>query len=296
MNKSGPILVILNPAARGERARRLTARIDALSPRAQVRLTKQMGDAITLAQRGVLQGFDAIVAAGGDGTVNEVVNGLAGSNVPFGILPVGTMNVFATELGIPMGSLPKAWQVIEAGNTRAIDLAKANDGYFVQLAGIGLDAEVVRQTTPDSKKALGPVSYLLTLAQVAAKQPPRITIQTADDKDREGSFVLVGNGRLYGGPFTMFKNAKLDDGLLDVMVFQNQSHWDIFRYMQAIVFGAHPDLPDVEYFQTQGLRLSAADFVPVEVDGELVGELPYTFGFSKKKLRVLVPEPAARAK
>jgi len=296
VNKSGRILVILNPAARGERARRLTARIDALSPRAHVRLTKQMGDAKTLAQRGVLEGYDAIVAGGGDGTVNEVVNGLAGSNVPFGILPVGTMNVFATELGIPMGSLPKAWQVIEAGNTRAIDLAKANDGYFVQLAGIGLDAEVVRQTTPDSKKALGPVSYLLTLAQVAARQPPRITIQTADDKDREGSFVLVGNGRLYGGPFTMFKNAKLDDGLLDVMVFQNQSHWDIFRYMQAIVFGAHPDLPDVEYFQTRGLRLSAADFVPVEVDGELVGELPYTFGFSKKKLRVLVPELAARAK
>lgn len=296
MNKSGRILVILNPAARGERARRLTARIDALSPRAHVRLTKQMGDAKTLAQRGVLEGYDAIVAGGGDGTVNEVVNGLAGSNVPFGILPVGTMNVFATELGIPTGSLPKAWQVIEAGNTRAIDLAKANDGYFVQLAGIGLDAEVVRQTTPDSKKALGPVSYLLTLAQVAARQPPRITIQAADHKDREGSFVLVGNGRLYGGPFTMFKNAKLDDGLLDVMVFQNQSHWDIFRYMQAIVFGAHPDLPDVEYFQTRGLRLSAADFVPVEVDGELVGELPYTFGFSKKKLRVLVPEPAARAK
>lgn len=235
-------------------------------------------------------GYDAIVAAGGDGTVNEVVNGLAGSDVPFGILPVGTMNVFATELGIPMGSLSKAWKIIDAGNIRSIDLAKANSGYFVQLAGIGLDAEVVRQTTPDSKKALGPVSYLLTLAQVVARKPPRITIQTPEHKDREGSFVLVGNGRFYGGPFTMFKDAKLDDGLLDVMVFQNQSHWDIFRYMQAILFGAHPGLPDVEYFQTRKLKLTAADFVPVEVDGELVGELPHTFGFSRKKLKVLAPE------
>jgi YegS/Rv2252/BmrU family lipid kinase len=235
-------------------------------------------------------GYDAIVAAGGDGTVNEVVNGLAGSDVPFGILPVGTMNVFATELGIPMGSLSKAWKIIDAGHIRSIDLAKANSGYFVQLAGIGLDAEVVRQTTPDSKKALGPVSYLLTLAQVAARKPPRITIQTPEHKDREGSFVLVGNGRFYGGPFTMFKDAKLDDGLLDVMVFQNQSHWDIFRYMQAILFGAHPELHDVEYFQTRKLKLTATDFVPVEVDGELVGELPHTFGFSRKKLKVLVPE------
>ncbi len=287
--------MILNPAARGERARRLKASIDALSPRVHVQLTKKMGDAKALAQRGVMQGYDAIVAAGGDGTVNEVVNGLAGSDVPFGILPVGTMNVFATELGIPMGNLSKAWKIIETGNIRAIDLAKANDGYFVQLAGIGLDAEVVRQTTPDSKKALGPLSYLLTLAQVAARKPPRITIQAAEHEDREGSFVLVGNGRLYGGPFSMFKNARLDDGLLDVMVFQNQSHWDIFRYMQAIVFGAHPGLPDVEYFQTRELRLSAADFVPVEVDGELIGELPYTFGFSKKKLNVLAPKPATAA-
>ena len=282
--------MILNPAARGERARRLTARIDALSPRVNVRLTKQVGDARALARRGVEMGYDAIVAAGGDGTVNEVVNGLAGSDVPFGILPVGTMNVFATELGIPMGSLSKAWKIIDAGHIRSIDLAKANSGYFVQLAGIGLDAEVVRQTTPDSKKALGPVSYLLTLAQVAARKPPRITIQTPEHKDREGSFVLVGNGRFYGGPFTMFKDAKLDDGLLDVMVFQNQSHWDIFRYMQAILFGAHPELPDVEYFQTRKLKLTATDFVPVEVDGELVGELPHTFGFSRKKLKVLVPE------
>ncbi len=295
MNKSGRILVILNPAARGERARRLTARIDALSPRVNVRLTKQVGDAKALARRGVAMGYDAIVAAGGDGTVNEVVNGLAGSNIPLGILPVGTMNVFATELGIPMGSLTKAWKIIEDGNIRAIDLAKANDEYFVQLAGIGLDAEVVRQTTPDSKKALGPVSYLLTLAQVAARKPPRITIQTPEHEDREGSFVLVGNGRLYGGPFTMFKKAKPDDGLLDVMVFQNQSHWDIFRYMQAIVFGAHPELPDVEYFQTRKLKLSASDFVPVEVDGELVGELPYTFGFSRKKLRVLAPKATKSA-
>lgn len=237
------------------------------------------------------QGFTTVVAAGGDGTVNEVVNGLGGADITFGILPVGTMNVYATELGIPQGNLAKAWKVIEEGKPRDVDLPKANDEYFVQLAGIGLDAEVVKRTTPDSKRTLGPASYLLTLAQVAARKPPTVHIEPVDGAAREGSFVLIGNGRLYGGPFVLFRDAKLDDGLLDVLVFQNQSHWDLIRYFQAIAFGNHHELPDVEYFQTKGLRLMSREHVPVELDGELNGALPYEFGFSRKKLRVLAPAP-----
>lgn len=221
--------------------------------------------------------------------MNEVVNGLAGADVNFGILPVGTMNVFATELGIPQNNLAKAWEIIEAGHVRAVDLPRANNEYFVQLGGVGLDAEVVGRTTPDFKKALGPMSYLITLAQVVAAPPPMVTVEPVDGPAREGRFVLIGNGRLYGGPFVLFKDAKLDDGLLDVLVFKNQSHWDIFRYVQAIAFGNHPGLPDVEYFQTRGLKLSSTVDVPVELDGELSGALPFEFGFSQRKLSVLAP-------
>jgi len=290
VNKRHKILVILNPAARGERAKALRDKIASLSHHVVVRSTASPGDARGLAARAVTHGYGTIVAAGGDGTINEVVNGIGGAAVQFGILPVGTMNVFATELGIPQNNLAKAWQVIEAGFSRSVDLPRANDEYFVQLAGVGLDAEVVRQTTPDSKKALGPMSYLLTLAQVAARQPPRIRIEPVDGATRKGSFVLVGNGRLYGGPFVVFKDARLDDGLLDVLVFQNQSHWDLIRYFQAIAFGNHPGLPDVEYFQSRGLRLTSREPVPVEIDGELTGTLPYEFGFSISKLNVLVPQ------
>ena len=289
MNKKHKILVILNPAARGERAKALREKIASLSHHVVVRSTSSPGDARGLAARAVSQGYGTIVAAGGDGTINEVVNGIGGADVQFGILPVGTMNVFAAELGIPQNNLPKAWQVIEAGCSRLVDLPQANHEYFVQLAGVGLDAEVVRQTTPDSKKVLGPMSYLLTLAQVAARQPPKILIEPVDGATREGSFVLVGNGRFYGGPFVVFNDARLDDGLLDVLVFQNQSHWDLIRYFQAIAFGNHPALPDVEYFQSRGLRLTSLEPVPVEIDGELIGSLPYEFGFSNGKLRVLVP-------
>jgi diacylglycerol kinase (ATP) len=289
VNKSYKIFVILNPAARGERAKALREKIASLSHHVVVRSTSSPGDARALAARAAAQGYQTIVAAGGDGTINEVVNGIAMSEAQLGILPVGTMNVFATELGIPQNNLPKAWRVIESGFSRLVDLPRANDEYFVQLAGVGLDAEVVRQTTPDSKKVLGPMSYLLTLAQVAARRPPKIRIEPVDGKPREGSFVLVGNGRFYGGPFVLFKDARLDDGLLDVLVFQNQSHWDLIRYFQAIAFGSHPELPDVEYFQSRHLRLVSRERVPVEIDGELTGTLPYEFGFSIGKLKVLVP-------
>ncbi len=291
MNKSKSILVIVNPAARSERAGALVGRIRGLSRDVDVRVTTKPGEARALAASAAGKPYRAIVAAGGDGTVNEVVNGLAGSPANFGILPIGTMNVFAAELGLPQGNLEKAWEVIEEGHTRPIDLPCANGGYFVQLAGIGLDAEVVSRTSTDSKNALGPLSYLITLAQVAARKPPKIFVESADGVQRDGSFVLVGNGRYYGGPFVLFKDAKPDDGLLDVLVFQNQSHWDIVRYVQAIAFGAHPELHDVEYFQTASVRLTSEEKVPVEADGELIGNLPCDFRISPTKLNVLSPGP-----
>jgi len=289
VNKHRRIAIVFNPAARGERASALKDQITALSRQAEIRMTSSPGEAGQITQTAVQEGFETVVAAGGDGTINEVVNGLAGAEVSFGILPVGTMNVFASELGIPQNNLAKAWEVIEEGFVREVDLPMANQQFFVQLAGVGLDAEVVQRTTPDSKKSLGPLSYLITLAQVAARPSPRVYIEPEDGPAREGSFVLVGNGRLYGGPFVLFKNARLDDGLLDVLVFQNQSHWDLIRYVQAIAFGSHPGLPDVEYFQTRRLRLMSREYVPVEIDGELTGSLPCEFGFSSRKLKVLVP-------
>ena len=286
MNKT---LVILNPAARSDKASRLRERIALLSGGAPMRLTSEAGDARDIAAEAVREGFEVIIAAGGDGTLNEVVNGIGGAPVRLGILPVGTMNVFATELGIPQGNLERAWSIIEQGSVVEVDLPKANDTHFIQLAGVGLDAEVVRKTTADSKKALGPLSYLLTLVQVAAHKPSRVMLEAEGGRISEGSFALIGNGRLYGGPFPVFQRASLFDGLLDVLVFQNQSHWDVVRYFQAIAFGTHPQLPDVEYFQTSTLRVTSSGDVPVELDGEVAGMLPCLFSVSSQKLRVLAP-------
>ncbi len=241
-----------------------------------------------MAEWAVEKGFRVVVAAGGDGTINEVVNGLAGSEVALGVLPVGTMNVFAAELGLP-NRLRDAWKVIQNGCIRPVDLACVNRHYFIQLAGVGLDAQVVKETSLQLKRNFGPLSYVISAAQIAARKPPRIIVE-ANGNTLEGSFVLIGNGRFYGGPVAFFPDSRIDDGLLDVLVFQNQSYLDIARYLGHVLVGQHTRLSDVEYFQTKKLHVSSPDHVPVEADGELAAELPVTFRIAAKKLRVVVPE------
>lgn len=287
------ILVILNPAARSERAKRTWKQIESF-PNCTLRTTTATGDARAFAEQAIGDGFTTVVAAGGDGTVNEVVNGIAGSGVALGILPVGTMNVFAAELGLP-NDLSAAWSVILAGHTRKVDLVRANTRYFVQLAGVGLDAQVVQETSWNFKKNFGPLSYVISAAQIAARKPPRLIVE-ADDREREGSFVLIGNGRFYGGPVAVFKDARIDDGLLDVLIFKNLGYLDIARYLGTIFMGNHTELPDVEYFQTPRAAVRSDEDVPVEVDGEVIAQLPITFRISSRKLRVVVPETALAPK
>jgi YegS/Rv2252/BmrU family lipid kinase len=283
-------MVILNPAARSTRAAGFFREIEALSSgKAVFRRTSKPGEARRLARDAVRQGFKRVIAAGGDGTVNDVVNGIAGSSVILGILPMGTMNVFAAELGLPK-NLKKAWGVIQAGHTRKVDLPQASGHAFVQMAGVGFDAQALQATSWDAKRNLGPLSYLISAAQVAARKPPLLQVRVGEVV-REGSFVLIGNGRFYGGPLPVFRNAKIDDGLLDVIVFKHLSHLDLIRYLQGMLFGTHVGMPDVEYFQTENLSVSSESEVPVEVDGEVIGTVPVTFQCGPRQLRVLVPKP-----
>lgn len=282
------IAVILNPAARGERARRLRARIEKLTDGAVLSATSRCGDAECLARDAVRRGYRRVVAAGGDGTINEVVNGIAGSDVALGLLPLGTMNVFATELGLP-GDLERCWQIIRAGRTRLVDLPSANGKHFVQLAGIGLDAQAVQETSRASKRRVGPLSYIFAAAQIAARPPPRLRIAADDHETQEGSFVLVGNGRLYGGPFPFFKQAVINDGLLDVLIFKRLNYLEMIRYLQDVIFSSEITSPEVEYLQTTSLHVTSEDAVPVEVDGELTGNCPVQFNIQARALRVCVP-------
>ncbi len=279
--------IIINPEARGARAR--LEKLRRIARDVVIKTTRGPGDAEAKAERAVEQGYDTVVAAGGDGTINEVVNGLGTAPVCLGILPMGTVNVFAMELGIPF-NLEAAWKVIRARRVRAIDLAMANGHYFVQMAGVGLDAQIVERTSRGTKRMLGPLSYLLTATQVAAEKPPRLRVTSDEHPTVEGSFVLVGNGRFYGGPFSLFNEADLHDGLLDICVFRHTNYLALMRYMRGALFGSLSRFSDVAYFKARTLQVKSDRPVPLEADGELVGHAPVEFSVRRRKLRVLVPE------
>ena len=286
-------VVILNPAAGGEQAKHWQERVESITGDCPIRVTSHSGQAEPLARRAVEEGFARIVAAGGDGTVNQVVNGLAGSNAALGLLPMGTVNVFAMELGLPSHNLELCWEIVKGKDMRLVDLPSANGKYFVQLAGVGLDAQVVKETSLASKRSFGPLSYLISAAQIAARQPPKLYIESESGSVGEGSFVLIGNGRLYGGPFPFFKRAIIDDGLFDVVVFKRLGYLEIIKYLQDVIFSSEIRAPEIEYFQTRRLRITSEQDVPLELDGELAGSCPVEFQIQQKALRVLAPLPAS---
>ncbi len=232
-------IVILNPTAGSpEHVRNWQERIESLTGDCPLRITAHSGEAEALARRAVEEGFTRVVAAGGDGTVSQVANGLAGSSATLGVLPMGSVNVFAMELGLPLHNLQRCWDVIEGTNIRLVDLPSANGKCFVQLAGVGLDAQVVKETSLAFKRSFGPLSYLISAAQIAARQPPKLFIESEDTSVEEGSFVLIGNVRLYGGPFPFFKHAISDDGLFVVVVFTRLGYLEIVKYLQDVVFSS----------------------------------------------------------
>lgn len=294
--------IIFNPHAKGEKAGRFEEEIQALTPPAALFMpTRARGDAARLARQAAGDGVAVVVAAGGDGTLNEVVNGLMQARdldgvaeLPrLGVLPAGTVNVFAQEIGLPW-NLAKAWEVIAHGKTRVIDIGRANQHYFAQMAGVGLDAQVVRDTDPEFRKNFGPLSYLFTAAGVIGQPPPDLVIEAPGKRPVHGAFVLVGNGRFYGGPFEFFKKSRLDSGKLEVLVFQNLSYPDIFRYLQGIALGYHDRLPDVRSLSVQECVVREANpaetpATPAELDGEIVGGTPVRFSVCPKALRVCVP-------
>ena len=270
-----PIPVIVNPGARGARAGLRMEDIRALSPRVRLVETTGAGDARRIARELALAGEPIVVAAGGDGTVNEAVNGIAeagaAAGTALGVLPTGTMNVFAAELGVPSGSLAQCWRIIAAGQVRDIDLWRVNDTHFIQLAGAGLDAAIIRETTWERKKKFGPASYVFSGLKLLTRPAQDLVVTAPGREPVRGPVVLVGNGRHYGGPFRVFPAASMTDGLLDVMVMRHHSVLSFLALTRALISGTYRPGPEVTYFQTESLTVEAPEPIPCEADGELVG-------------------------
>ncbi|MEJ2010405.1 MAG: diacylglycerol kinase family lipid kinase [Acidobacteriota bacterium] len=292
--------IIFNPAAKGEKARRFRRNLGAIGTECTVKETSEAGNARELAAESVKEGYEIIIAAGGDGTLNEVLNGIA--DVPggleralLGVLPLGTVNVFARELGIPRQP-DLAWQTILAAHETRIDLPSMEYGadthlqrrYFAQLAGAGLDAQAIELVNWSLKKRIGPFAYVIAGLQALLRPPSRITVSVGPELV-EGGLVLIGNGRLYGGQFRVFPHADLRDGLLDVCVFPRVNWLTLARCGPVLL--ARNVLPKTltRSYQADNFRLASTSRTPLEADGELVGQLPATFSLQRSALRVIVP-------
>lgn len=284
--------LIFNPKARSQKSEKVLRFLLDHAHHFALYATNHAGEARELAARFAAQGEPVVIAAGGDGTLNEVVNGLAGSATALGILPVGTMNVFARELAIPCDSLERAFAVIERGAVREVDLFQANGAPFVQMAGVGFDAQVIEQTTWAAKKSLGPLAYLLAAVKVLGERPPRLEVVCADGRREHGVAVIAGNGAYYGGAFRFFRHADNRDSKLDVLVYKEAGYRLLFDSLRGLACGGIDLLASTTYFQTEAFTVTADCEVPVEVDGEWLGRFAHvSFGETSHCLRVIAPEP-----
>ena len=213
------------------------------------------------------------------------------------MLPLGTVNVFARELAIPR-QVEAAWEIIRAKRTTKIDLPSVSfvvNGvserrYFAQLAGAGLDARAIELVHWPSKKKIGPFAYVIAGLRALRARAPEITILSGDFS-ANGRFVLVGNGRLYGGQFKLFPQADLRDGVLELCIFP-KVNWLTLAWCgpKLLTLGTLPARAS-QCLRAETFTLSSDEKVPFEVDGELVGHLPATFSLEREKLRVLVGVP-----
>jgi diacylglycerol kinase (ATP) len=253
--------------------------------------THEAGDAIEAAKNVAHEGYDAVAFCGGDGTLREVIAGVIGKDVPIGIIPLGTGNVIAADLGIPKDPF-KACDTIIGGHTRKIDVGKNGDSYFMIAAGAGYDCEVVAQVDLQTKSKVGRLAYIATGIKLLRKYKP---IQfTIESEDFSGSVkaiaVVVINSPRYGGYFSLKKEAKIDDGLLDVIVVKGKGWFDILRIFARVLVKSKLTPYDIFTFRTKKVRLeSEKDGVSFHNDSDVAGQLPQTFEIVEGGTSIFVP-------
>ncbi len=248
------------------------------------------GSGHRLASQAVAAGVDVVISAGGDGTLNEIIQGLAGTDVALGILPMGTMNVWAREVGIPL-NLQGALQVLLEGDYRRVDLGTANGRYFLLFAGIGADGKITSMIEHHFLKRLGLFSYIIAGAVVGLGPLDfhmRLRVDGRSFRTR-ASLIIIGNTRLYGGLMTFTNQAYGDDGLLDMCIVRRQGVVGRLRVVLNAFRKHYPLGARVSYERFRTVTIDSPVPVPIQVDGEPAGTLPAVFRVAPQMLTVIVP-------
>ncbi|MCP4645476.1 MAG: diacylglycerol kinase family lipid kinase [bacterium] len=285
--------IIANPISGGGRGKAEANKlVDALTEHgveAELVITGGPGDAETAAAK---PGADCVVAVGGDGSANEVANGLDGTDTAMAILPLGTANVVARELGIP-GDAACVAGLIAAGNTRAIDVGRYQGRRFLQSAGSGFDAAVVRDVHAHRGRRLSFASYVMpVLRQVRSYGFPPIRV-IVDDAVlcEDAQYAIVGNCPYSAGVLALTPRARIDDGFLDVCVFRNLNVLRLAYLMGTAVLGSIDKRAGVIYAKAKTIAFESVggDAVPLQIDGDPAGEIPAALSVEPGGLRVIAP-------
>lgn len=289
------LLVIRNPAAgfrRGRRFDKVMRRLEDAGCRITLRETWQRGDAELYARAATPGEYDAVVAAGGDGTVNEVINGLAGRDVALAILPLGTANVLATEIGLPLRAKAIARTVLR-GRVRTIHLGLVNGRRFSMMAGIGFDAHVVDRVGPRLKRRLGRGAYVLeSLREILRHRGLRYTV-TVDGVRMEVASLIAAKGRHYAGAYVAAPEADLAEASLHAVQFLRDGRWNCLRYGLALLRNRLAGLPDLRVLRARRIEIEGPAGEPVQGDGDILARLPATISVDAEPLRLIVPRRRA---
>ena len=298
-------VLIVNPAAGGGRAVRKLDEARRIFRNAgietELQNTAAAGDATVMARRAVDASRQLVIVCGGDGTVNEVVNGLACSQVPLAVLPAGTANVLAKELKIPW-NLPRAAERIIGAPYRRIALGLATPEkssgeprYFLSVAGAGADGALVSAVRPEIKLKAGILAYWQEgLRQLTRYDFPMFhTTMAGNGAGIDASLVIVGRTKHYGGPFKITTEADLLQPQFELAFVTTRSAWRYIAYLPLIWAGKLRSARYVRFFKTTCLRCASnsASQVQIQVDGEPAGSLPVEFRIIPDALTLAMPDP-----
>lgn len=251
------------------------------------------GDATLAAAEAVERGFDVIIAAGGDGTLYEVINGMAEKEgrCPLGILPLGTTNDFARALNIPR-SWDGACDLIIRGHTQVIDVGKVNQRYFINIAGGGSLTELTYEVPSKLKTLLGQLAYYVKGIEKLPRLRPIEAYIKSEDRElhEEIMMFLIANSNSVGGFEKLSPDASLDDGLLDVFILKKCNLAEFIRVLTLAVRGEHFSDPNLIFFRTKDIQIISPDYVQLNLDGEFGGTLPCRISVLPQHLHIFTDE------
>ena len=297
--------VIYNPYSgqlRDERAHRLVRAAEILqniAPDVLLIPTKGVRTAGALAAAAIENGADLIIAAGGDGTISEVVDGIAGSHVPLGVLPAGTANVLAHEIGLDLRVIEAARQLARCRPTRVslgrLETPGAEARHFLMMAGAGFDAGIIYELSSGLKNRLGKLSYFLGGLGRMGRRLGELDV-TFDGQTRRCTFALASKVKNYGGDFEIARNVTMRDPFFELVLFQGTNSWGYLRYLVGVARKKLEGMRGVSIVHSRRLQFRAApdDCVYLQADGELIGRLPsdqpLTLTIVEDGLTLLLPE------